>query len=241
MSCCNNLHVLETFCGNLCLSNRVLSPQGVAQIQSDLILCDLLWRQNFVSETETFTKKFSRTHKVTCSCDLSPQRVAATCRLVCSALKTFAAFHSGEHTQWNEVEAWADSFIQISEFCQPPSLVPLFTGMRDGSIKYSSANENKLPNSLPLFGFFDIFLYPEIRRPRHIVDGHSLNLLGVLNIVKSLVSCRTVKGYSSVLLVAYYMLKFSLSKSENKEQNQLAVTSGLEPRPHLLAKQCKCS
>ena len=92
----------------------------VVQIQSDLIFCDLLWRQNSVSETETFTKKFSRTHKKTCSCDSSPQRVAATCRLVCSALKTFAAFHSSEHTQWNEVEAWADSFIQISEFCQPP-------------------------------------------------------------------------------------------------------------------------
>ena len=98
ISCCNYLRVLENFCGNLCLSNRVLSPQGVVQIQSDLILCDLLWRQNSVSETETFTKKFSRTHKVTCSCDLSPQRVAATCRLVCYALKTFAAFHSGEHT-----------------------------------------------------------------------------------------------------------------------------------------------
>ena len=78
--------------------------------------------------------------------------------------------------------------------------------MRDGSIKYSSANERKFPNSLPLFGFFGIFLYSEIRRTRQIVDGHPLNLLGVLNFVRSLVSCRTVKGYSSVLLVAYYML-----------------------------------
>ena len=65
-------------------------------------------RLDSVAETKIVTKKFPRTHKL------------QTCRLVCFALKTFAEFHSGEHTQWNEVEAWADSFIQISEFCHPP-------------------------------------------------------------------------------------------------------------------------
>ena len=39
--------VLENFCENLCLCNRILSPQQVAQIRSDLIICDMLRRQRF--------------------------------------------------------------------------------------------------------------------------------------------------------------------------------------------------
>ena len=38
--------VLEKFCENLCRCNRILSPQPVAQIQTGLIFCDLLRRQN---------------------------------------------------------------------------------------------------------------------------------------------------------------------------------------------------
>ena len=60
------------FVGNLCLSNRILSTQNVAQIQSDLILCDLLRRQNSVAET-----KISR--KVLHYRDLSLRFVDATC------------------------------------------------------------------------------------------------------------------------------------------------------------------
>ena len=133
----------------------------------------------------------------TCCCNLSPGvfRPKDLCRIPFRWARSEMRLRLEQTVSYKSVN-----------FVNPPSLIPLFTGMRDGSIKYSSANENKFPNSLPLFGFFDIFLYPEIRRPRHIFDGHWLNLLGVLNFVKSLVSCRTVKGYSSVLLVAYYML-----------------------------------
>ena len=95
ISCCNKLRdtsqrqiascLLVNSCLNLCLSNRILSPQQVAQIQSDLILCDLLRRHNSVAETKIFTKILQHTRS-----DLSPQQgVAATCRLVCSDLKTY--------------------------------------------------------------------------------------------------------------------------------------------------------
>ena len=75
--------VQENFCENLCLCNRVLSQQQVTQILSDLIFCDLLQRQNYVAETKIFTK-FSSTHEAICRCDVSLQRVAATCRQVCT-------------------------------------------------------------------------------------------------------------------------------------------------------------
>ena len=62
ISCCNKLYdmsrlhiascVLENFCGNLCLSNVILSLRQVAQILSDLILCNLLQWQNSVVETK---------------------------------------------------------------------------------------------------------------------------------------------------------------------------------------------
>ena len=63
--------VLENFCENLCSCNRILLPQQVAQIQSDMIFCDLLQRQNSVSETKIFTKIFQYTRS-----DLSLQLVA---------------------------------------------------------------------------------------------------------------------------------------------------------------------
>ena len=60
--CCNKLYdmsqlhiascVLENFCGNLCLSKVILSLWQVAQILSDLILCNLLQWQNSVAETK---------------------------------------------------------------------------------------------------------------------------------------------------------------------------------------------
>ena len=63
MSCCNKLYdmlqlhialcVLENFCGNLCLSNVILSLWQVVQILSDLILCNLLQWPNSVAETYT--------------------------------------------------------------------------------------------------------------------------------------------------------------------------------------------
>ena len=92
------------FCENLCRCNRILSPQQVAQIQSDLIFCNLLQRQNSVAETKIFPKILQYTQSnlsqqrvaSPCCCnqlpdlftwsDLSPQCVAATCRLVCTNL-----------------------------------------------------------------------------------------------------------------------------------------------------------
>ena len=44
--------VLKNFCENLCLSNRILSLQQVAENQIRQNLCDLLRRQNFVAETK---------------------------------------------------------------------------------------------------------------------------------------------------------------------------------------------
>ena len=49
------------FCGNLCLSNVILSLWQVAQILPDLILCNLLQWQNSVAET----KILSYTHSLT--------------------------------------------------------------------------------------------------------------------------------------------------------------------------------
>ena len=42
----------------------------------------------FCCSDKVFTK-FSTTHKLICRCNVSPQRVAATCRLVCTDLKVF--------------------------------------------------------------------------------------------------------------------------------------------------------
>ena len=72
----NPVHLLwcvqENFCENLCLRNRILLPQQVAQILSDLILCDkiLLRRQRFSRKNSSVTQS-----------DLSRalRRVAATC------------------------------------------------------------------------------------------------------------------------------------------------------------------
>ena len=71
ISCYNKLYdmsqlyialcVLENFCGNLCLSNVILSLWQVAQILPDLILCNLLQWQNSVAET----KILSYTHSLT--------------------------------------------------------------------------------------------------------------------------------------------------------------------------------
>ena len=51
----NALCVLENFCEDR-LHNRILSQQEVALIQSDLILCNLLWQQNPDAEIKIFTK-----------------------------------------------------------------------------------------------------------------------------------------------------------------------------------------
>ena len=70
--------VLQKFCENLCLCNRILSPRQVAQILSDLIFCNMLLRQNSVAETTIFTKilKYTRSYLwlrcVACCCNLSP-------------------------------------------------------------------------------------------------------------------------------------------------------------------------
>ena len=48
--------VQENFCENLCLCNRILSPQQFAQILFDLNFCNILLRQNSVAETKIFTK-----------------------------------------------------------------------------------------------------------------------------------------------------------------------------------------
>ena len=74
--------VLENFCENLCLRNKILSLQQVAKNQIRLNLCDLLRRQNSVAATKIFTN-FSSTHEAICRCNVSPRHVAATCRLEC--------------------------------------------------------------------------------------------------------------------------------------------------------------
>ena len=65
-----------------------LSPQHVAQIQSDLSFCDLLQRPNSVAETK-ISQKFSSTHEAICRCNVSPHLVAATSPPTCT------------HTEWS--------------------------------------------------------------------------------------------------------------------------------------------
>ena len=75
------LCVLENFCENLCLSDRILSPQQLARIQSDLLLCDSLRRQNSVAETKIFAKVLQLTRS-----DLPLRSVSVTYCLVSSGL-----------------------------------------------------------------------------------------------------------------------------------------------------------
>ena len=68
--------VLENLGEDFCPCNRILSPQQVSQMQSDLIFfCDLLQRQNSVAETKTFIKILISLEAI-CRYDVSP--VAAT-------------------------------------------------------------------------------------------------------------------------------------------------------------------
>ena len=78
--------VLENFCENLCLRNKILSLQQVAKNQIRLNLCDLLRRQ-ILLQRQRFSQKFSCTYEAICRCNMSPRHVAATCRLVCTDLK----------------------------------------------------------------------------------------------------------------------------------------------------------
>ena len=71
--------VLEKFCENICLCNRILSPQQVSQILSDLIFGNILLRQNSVAVTKIFTKILQYTRSnfaVTCHHDMLLQLVA---------------------------------------------------------------------------------------------------------------------------------------------------------------------
>ena len=66
------------YCENLCLWNRILLVQPVVKNQMILNLCNLLHRQNSVSETKIFTKIIQYTRSdlllwcvaVTCCCNL---------------------------------------------------------------------------------------------------------------------------------------------------------------------------
>ena len=62
------------FLWNLCLRNRILSPQHVGAQKNQIRenLCDLSPRQNSVAEKKIFSQKFSGTHEVICRCDVSP-------------------------------------------------------------------------------------------------------------------------------------------------------------------------
>ena len=71
------LCVLENLCKNRCLCNRILSPQKLAQIVWFLIFCDLLQATKF-SRRQISAKVMQYTRS-----DLSPQRDAATSRLIC--------------------------------------------------------------------------------------------------------------------------------------------------------------
>ena len=66
--------VQENFCENLCLSNRIMSPQQVAQILSDLILCDkiLLRRQRFSRKNSSVRTKRFVARAATCCSDSHP-------------------------------------------------------------------------------------------------------------------------------------------------------------------------
>ena len=78
------LCVLDNFCENLCLCNRILLQQHVAKNKIRQNLCDLLRRQNFVAETKIFTKFPQLTQEAICRCDVSPQHVAATSSQTCT-------------------------------------------------------------------------------------------------------------------------------------------------------------
>ena len=66
---------------SVCLGNRILLPQQVPQILYDLTFCDMLLRQNSVTETKIFTIILQYTQS-----DLSPWCVAVThcCNLLSS-------------------------------------------------------------------------------------------------------------------------------------------------------------
>lgn len=72
----------EFFCESLCLRNRILSPQQIAQNQIRLNLYDSLRRQNSVAETKISTKLLQNarivaaTYRATCT---QSDFVAATC------------------------------------------------------------------------------------------------------------------------------------------------------------------
>ena len=68
------LSVLENFSANFCGCKRILLQQQIVQIQSDLIFCDLLQRQNSVAATKIFTQILQYTRS-----DLSLRRVVPTC------------------------------------------------------------------------------------------------------------------------------------------------------------------
>ena len=72
--------VLENFCENHSLCNRILSQEHVAKNQIRQNLCDLSRRQNSVAKTKIFTKFLQYTRSdlllrcvaATCCCNLSP-------------------------------------------------------------------------------------------------------------------------------------------------------------------------
>ena len=60
--------VLEKFCENLCLYNRILSQQHVEKIKSDRI-CATCWSGKILLQRQRFSQNFPSTHKAICSCD----------------------------------------------------------------------------------------------------------------------------------------------------------------------------
>ena len=70
--------------------NRILSLQQVAQILSDLIFCNMLQRQKFSQKfSSTYEAIYNWSPYLYTPSDLLPRLVAATCRLVCTELKSF--------------------------------------------------------------------------------------------------------------------------------------------------------
>ena len=74
--------VLEDFCENLCCCKRILSPQQVVQIQSDLIFATCC-SDKILLRRQRFSQNFC-THEAICRCDVSPHRVAVTSSPTCS-------------------------------------------------------------------------------------------------------------------------------------------------------------
>ena len=139
------------FCENLCRCNRILSPQQVAQIQSDLIFGDLLQRQKSLSpqrnliplRRQRFSQKFSSTHEAICRCDVSSHRVAATSRQTCSYIEDI--------TRWREdmnfMFEWQEQYL---------------TSERSERVRYCSCHENiKFISSSQRVMFF--LLYDETK------------------------------------------------------------------------------